>query len=164
MSRVRGVFRSHESVTDAVRRLSERSVPSDEIEVFVLDAAGNRKRKVQVEDESGALRGAILGGVGGAALGVVIVGLVVTGVLAPNGIDPFGMRSVLGALRTILILAAGGVPLGAILALGHWEARTRIRPAEMNEGSVLVVVETEELAGVAREVLEEAGAEEVVTT
>jgi hypothetical protein len=161
MSAVRAVFDSRERVSDAVRRLSENSVPADQIEVFVLDQSGRPARRIPVEDESGTLRGAIIGGIGGALLGVTVVGLTVGGVIGPEGANPFEMRTLMGALRAILTLAAAGVPLGAILALGHWQGRKKIGLDEVERGSLLVVVDTEELAQVARQVFEDSGAVDV---
>jgi hypothetical protein len=158
---IKGTFRDRKTASTAVRRLSEKSVPADEIEVLVMDAEGNLKRKVAIEDEAGTLRGAIIGAISGAVLGVVVIALVVAGVLGPTTTEPLGLTAVGGALRAALILAVAGVPLGAILGLGYWNGRTRISSREVRGGLIAVVVKSDDLAVTAREVLEEAGAGEV---
>ena len=161
MKRVRGVYSSREGVTRAVERLAQQSVPSDAIDVVVLDARGTETRRVPVEDESGTLRGALIGAACGVALGVVIVVLTLAGVFGPVGAEPLGASTLAGALRAIVMAAVACVPLGAILGMGHWRGRKKIRLSEVEEGSVAVVVESDELAGVARRVLEETGARNV---
>lgn len=161
MQRVRGVFRDRAAVARAVRRLAQKSVPSDAIEVAVLDARGEPVRRVPVEDESGALRGAVIGGLAGAALGVVLVTLALSGAFGPVPVDPLGWRSLSGALRAILMASVAAVPLGALLGMGHWRGRKKIELEEIETGSVAVVVESNELAPVARQVLRESGADQV---
>lgn len=161
MSHVMGVFRSRTGVAEAVRRLAERSVPSNEIDIVVLDADGRPRRRVSVEDESGTTRGAVAGAIIGAAIGVVVVLLLTFGAVGAVPAERIGAGTLFGALRAIAVLAAAGVPLGGLIGLGYWNGRTRIGAREAEEGAVAVIVETDELVDVARSALEESGADEI---
>lgn len=159
MTTVRGIFHDERRVTRAVELLVERSVPVDEITVTVLDASGRPKRDIPVEDEMGALRGAVIGGIAGAALGFVTallaIGLYAGWAQLPT---PAGLSWL---LRGALIGLVGGVPLGGLLGMGRWRKTEELEAEDLERGSVVVAVESDELADLAREVLEEAGAERV---
>lgn len=159
---VKGVFHGKKRLTRAVERLAENSVPADVIAVHVLDPSGNPAREVPVEDESGALKGAILGAVAGAGVGLLILVLVLSGALGRVGVDLLDPRSIFGALRTVVAAAAAGVPLGALLGLGRWRGRKKISDEDLERGSgATVTVKSDSLAETARRVLRESGAEGV---
>lgn len=158
---VAGVFRDRSSATDAVHRLAEKSVPADLVDVYVLDQSGSPTRAVEVEDEPGVLRGALMGLIGGAVLGVAIVVLVATGVLVDEPVDFFTYGTFGQAVRIVALTALAGVPLGGVLGLGHWRGRKKISSQEAATGSIMVVVTTDELTELARQELERAGAHEV---
>ena len=160
-ARVQGVFHDRRALVRAVERLAEKSVPADSIRVFVLDEEGNRDREVQVEDESGALRGAVIGAVSGGGLGLLIALAVALGLAGPVEVGFLSFRGLSGALSSILAMAAAAVPLGALLGLGHWQGRKKIAKEELRSGAALVVVDSAELSELARGVLDDAGAEEV---
>jgi hypothetical protein len=128
------------------------------IDVRVMDAEGNLKRKVSIEDESGTLRGAITGAICGAVLGTVVAVFALFGGLGPATTETGGVRALGGAIGVALSLAAAGVPLGAFVGLVFWKGRMKVSQREVREGSVVVVVKSEELAETARGVLEDAGA------
>lgn len=157
---VSAVFHDRDAVTRAVERLTEKSVPADSIRVFVEDGRGGR-REIPVEDESGVLRGALMGAVVGAAVGLGIVVAVALGYYGPAEVDVLSFRGVTGAMRAILGAAAAAVPLGALLGLGHWRGRKKISRDDFEEGEATVVVESDELATLAREVLEDMGGSNV---
>ena len=159
--RVQGVFHDRKALVRAVERLAEKSVPADSIRVYVLDQQGNRDREVEVEDESGALRGAIIGAVAGGVLGLLIAVAVALGLAGPVEVGFLSFRGLSGALSSILALAGAAVPLGALLGLGHWQGRKKIDEKELQSGAALVVVDSAELSELARQVLDDAGAEEV---
>lgn len=156
-----GTFGDRESATAAVHGLAERSVPADIIDVYVLDDTGAPTRSVEVEDESGVLRGALLGLAGGAVLGLGIVVLAATGVLVDAEVDILTYDSIAGAFRIVALTALAGVPLGGVLGLGHWQGRKKISVEEAESGSIMVVVTTDELTELSRQVLQEAGARRV---
>jgi len=156
MRTIRGTFQNRKTMSRAVRGLSEKSVPADMIDVQVIDGDGNPTRQVEVEDEAGTLRGAIIGGICGAVLGLAVAIFVLAGGLGPT--EASGSRAVGGAIGVALSLAVAGVPLGAIIGLGYWRGKTKVSQREMREGSVVVSVESDALAETARVVLQDAGA------
>lgn len=160
LTRVTGVFHGRRSVVRAVERLSEKSVPADSIRVVVHGPAGER-REVPVEDESGALRGAAMGAAFGGVAGLLIVVAATTGLLGPAGVDALSLQGIAGALRAVIGGAAASVPLGALLGMGYWQGRKRISGADFESGSATVVVESDELAELARKTLDAAGASDV---
>lgn len=162
--RVEGLFDDRRRLTQAVRRLAERSVPADTIQVFILDEAGNPTREIRVEDEAGALKGAIIGGSVGAAVGVLIVIVFAVASFNPEDAGLFGLEGLASGIWAIALLTVAGAPFGALLGLGHWPGRKRMSRGEIDEGQGLVVVQSRTLAAVAREVLEEAGATRVTVT
>lgn len=158
---VEGIFGDRKSVVRAVERLSQKSVPADSIRVFVRDADGERQREIEVEDESGALRGAVIGAVLGGLLGLVIAIAVAMGAYGPVEIGVLTFRGISGAISAILATAAAAVPLGALLGLGYWQGRKRIDADELESGTAVVVVASDELSELARRVLTDAGASSV---
>lgn len=157
---ITGTFRDRRSATDAVNGLSENSVPADSIDVFILDRDGTPTRRVDVEDESGVLRGALIGAACGAILGLLIVIFAVAGVFDVRW-RPFQADTVLRALQVIMMTSIASVPVGAVIGLGYWHGRRKISEEEARGGSIMVVVTTEELSEVARRVLQDAGATNV---
>jgi hypothetical protein len=157
---VTGVFRDPDDATQAVRRLTSKSVPVDSIRVFVVDEQGRRRRELAVEDEAGALKGGAIGAGIGAAVGLLIVILVpvVTGVASPG--TP-GVSTLFGALQAIAWGAVAGIPLGIIIGMGRWQGRKKIEEAGLVPHRMHVIVESEALGSVARDVLERSGAERV---
>ena len=158
---VEGVFTDRSSVVRAVERLSEKSVPADSIRVFVRDEDGGRQREIEVEDESGALRGALYGaGVGGMG-GLAVAIAVASGAYGPVEVGFLTFRGISGAISAVLAMAAAAVPLGALLGLGYWQGRKKIDKEELRSGSALVIVESDDLSELAERTLREAGAREV---
>jgi hypothetical protein len=157
---VLGVFGDPDDVDRAVRRLTAKSVPVDSIRVFVVDERGRRRREIAVEDEAGALRGALTGAGLGALVGVLTVILVpvLTGGASVGG---FGVSSLFGALRAVALCAAAGVPLGAIIGMGRWQGRKKIAETGLGPHRIYVAVDSDQMASVARAVLEDEGAERV---
>jgi hypothetical protein len=150
-------FGDRASLTRAVRELTGHSVPVDSIHVFVRSADGKR-REVPVEEGAGALRGALLGAGAGAVVGVLIVALVLAGAFGEPGLGLFGVRGIVGAVRTVLLTAAAVVPLGALIGMGRWRSTGKISDRDLERGSAEVVVTSEELEPRAREILRRAGA------
>jgi hypothetical protein len=162
MQRVQGVFHDEKRVRKAVERLQERSVPVDEITVTVLDASGAPKRDMPVEGEGGVLHGALLGAAVGGGLGFAAAILAI-GVYAgwSQLVTAIGLSWM---IRGALIGAMGGFPLGAILGMGRWRRDEELGAEDLDAGSVMVEVRTDELVDLARQVLDEAGAEQVTVT
>lgn len=161
MKKVRGVFHDRDEVTRAVELLVGKSVPVDEITVTVMDASGAPKREIPVEDEMGTLHGALLGAAFGSGLGFVAA-VVAVGLYA-GWSELFSGIGLSWALRGALIGVVGGVPLGAILYMGRWRKKEALEAHDLRDGSVVVEVHSDELAELARQTLDEAGAERVTT-
>lgn len=160
---VSAVFRDRGHATRAVRRLAEKSVPADTIRVFLLADDDTRRHEIPVEDEAGALRGALIGAGVGAVVGVGVVALATSGVLGPIQSEPLGVRTVLGAARAVLMAAVAGVPLGALLGMGHWQGRKKLAETGDSTSPVEVAVESEAVRETALDVLREAGADRIVS-
>jgi hypothetical protein len=155
--RVVAEFRDRASLHRAVRELTNHSVPTDSIQVFVRSPEG-RRREIPVEEGAGTLRGALIGAAAGAGIGVLIVVLVFSGAFGEPGVGFFGVGGIAGAVRTILLTAAAAVPLGALIGMGRWRSRDAISDRELEQGSAEVVVTSEALESRAREILRRAGA------
>lgn len=158
---VTGLFRQPNDVERAVQRLAENSVPPDEIDVYVVDASGQAGRRIGVRDEPGTLKGAIVGAIAGGIVGFIIVILTLLDAFGPVTADPFGASSLLGAMRTIGASAAAGVPIGAVLGMGHWQGKKKLETSGLRGDRMMVVVESDELADTARRVLRDSGAERI---
>ena len=158
MTEVKGLFTDRAEAEDAVYRLGQESVPSDSISVFVAEPGGDTRRELAVDDEAGTLRGALWGLAGGAALGLLIVALLPTGLLGPMPAELFDAHTLMLGVGVVAILAVAGLPLGAVIGMGHWRSGKRISEREFRRGSVWVAVRSDELAAVARRVLRTSGA------
>lgn len=156
---VEGRFEGREQLRHAVNGLMARGVPTNTIRVYLVDRHGTRRRELPVDSGSGALKGALIGAAGGAIVGLAISALLSIGVSAGSQGAPLGVGSFLGGLRVAALLAAGGVPLGGLLGMGHWQGAYRLSSADLEEFRASVVVQTRSRADVAREVLAQSGAE-----
>lgn len=161
MTEVKGAFRDREDVERAVYRLGQESVPSDSIRVYVTDTEGGSTRELDVEEEAGTLQGALVGAALGTLIGLLVVALVPTGALGAAPAELFEASTLSFAVTVVAILAVGGLPLGAIVGMGHWRIGERISEHELRGGNVWVAVRSDELADVARRILQESGADRV---
>ena len=152
---VKRVFDDVSQVKDALTRLTQRSVPVDEIYVYVLDDEGRPEREVSIENESGALGGASLGAIVGAVVGLVLLLLDWTGKFGFLNHAVFGLDTAFGGFRAVAVFALAGVPIGAVFGLRSWNAHKKVSERKFRERSFLVVVDTEELSDVAHAVLDE---------
>ena len=155
---IKGYYRQPRDVSRAVESLVANSIPVDELEVYVVDDSGKPTRKLNIRDEPGTRRGAIIGALVGASLGFLVVLLVFLDVIGGAWIDAFGPNVFLSAVALVCVSGAAGVPIGAVIGMGHWEGRKKISVPHLDSGGVIVVVQTDELADVARRVLQDTGA------
>ncbi len=160
MMKVSGVFHDRKRVTRAVERLVGKSVPTDQITVTLMDAEGEPKRVVPVEDESGVLHGALVGAGAGAGLGFAAA-IVAIGVYV-GWSELWSVVGLSWVLRGALIGMVGGVPLGAVIWMGRWRKKDELGDVDLDGGSAVVEVRSDELADLARRILDDAGAERVV--
>jgi hypothetical protein len=145
-------------VARAVDSLVANSIPADELDVYVVDESGKPTRKLNIRDEPGTRRGAILGAVVGASLGLLLVVLAFLDVLGESWIASFGPNAFLAGVALVCVSGAAGVPIGAVIGMGHWQGRKKISVPDLERGGVIVVVQTDEMADVARRVLRDTGA------
>jgi hypothetical protein len=101
-----------------------------------------------------------VGALVGAVVGVALVGLAFSGILGTR-VDLFELATWRGAVRAVLLAAAAGVPLGALLSIGHWRGGDRIDIEDLDKGFVVVQVTSAARTDIARRVLEEAGAVQI---
>jgi NADH:ubiquinone oxidoreductase subunit F (NADH-binding) len=158
--RVAGLFSKPDGVARAVERLQAQSVPADEIDVYAIDDEGRRTRRIIVEDESGTLKGAVIGAVVGAALALVIMLLSMADVFG-DWAGGWANAGWLNLLQVMAAAAAMGVPIGAVIGMGHWQGKKKMVTRDFGQGAVMVVVESDEMSDVARRVLRDAGADRV---
>ena len=158
---IKGLYRRPGDVSRGVDSLVANSIPVDELDVYVVDELGKPTRRLAIRDEPGTTRGAIIGALVGACLGALMVALVFLGLLGESWIDSFGPNIYISTLALICVPAVAGVPIGAVIGMGHWQGRKRISVPEIQSGGVIVVVQTDELADVARRVLRDTGAVDV---
>jgi len=161
LPRVRGVFRDTQALSAAVNALSEHSVPADSIRVLLEDPKWHAKREVAVEGESGALRGAKIGAGIGALVGALIVLLAFAGLWGEPGAELLSMTTLSGAIRAIGFAALSGVPLGALIGMGHWSGKRSLPEGRIGDGRAIVEVHSAELEEMAARVLRTNGAEDV---
>jgi hypothetical protein len=159
---IKGRFRDSEHAAKAVERLADHSIPADEVRVFVVDDDGKPKRRIAVREGFGSKRGAIIGGLVGAGLGAVLALLVQADLLSSASIG--GLNEAAPFFSVLWVAVAGGavgVPIGAVVGMGHLLRRQRMTVSPTDPMSVMVIVETRELADEARRILREAGADDV---
>lgn len=159
--RVAGVFGRPDDVAKAVENLAAASIPADEVDVFAVDDEGQQTRRLVVRDEPGTLKGAIVGAISGGALGLVAMILAMTDVFGGLLAGPFSDANFLDLLRVVGASAAMGVPIGAVIGMGHWQGRKKMVTRDFGQGAVMVVVESNEMSDIARRVLRESGADQV---
>jgi hypothetical protein len=156
---VMGTYHDKEKVTTAVETLLERGVPVDEISVILTDQTGEEVRSIPVKEGTGVVRGATVGGIAGASLGAVGVTLVATGIVLAPGVSLLAA----GPVLALLIGGSGlaGAAMGGPLGMGQWRGLKDVAMEELQRGSAVIAVHSDELAGLARSVLADTGAEAV---
>ena len=156
---VMGTYHDKDKVTRAVEALLEKGVPVDEISVVLTDRTGEEVRSIPVKEDTGATSGATVGGLVGASLGAVGVTLVATGIVLAPGVSLIAA----GPVLALLIGGSGlaGAAVGAPLGMGNWRGLRDVAMEEVERGSAVVAVHSDELAGLARRIFAETGAEAV---
>jgi hypothetical protein len=154
---VERVFSDVNRLNEALRRLTQRSVPVDEIYVYLLGDDGRPERELSIESQSGALGGASIGAVGGGAIGVILLSLARAGLFGALDHAVFGLNSDVGGVRLVAVLAFVGVPIGAVAGIRSWNAYKKVSKRKFSGRSFLLLVETKELADVVRQTLDEVG-------
>ncbi len=160
-----GILKSSEQAAAAVTRLKNAGFRDNDISVLMADKSGSRDfaHEQNTKAPEGATTGAGVGGVVGGALGL-LAGI---GMLAVPGIGPFiAAGPIMAALSGAAIGAAVGGIGGALIGMGLPEYEAKRYEGKVMAGSVLLSVHTEnkDQIRVAREVLEQQGAEDISST
>lgn len=160
---VAGIFPDQEHASDAITRLIDNHFePSEEISVLLADPKTGETREADARDDIQNYSGAKLGGGIGAALGATGAGLVGAGLIGgPVGLVAAG--PVLAALQGALAGGAFGHFSGWLVGAGLLKEDADVD--RLRNGAVWVGVHAKgERAELARNLLREAGATEVVDT
>lgn len=157
--RVSGTFQSKEAAEHAVAELVQRSVPSDAIEVTLIDDAGLHPRGT-VHRRLEWWRSMKIGVAVGAVLGGALFALLATSnVPSPAWVTGMLPSNVLLAVFAGMLTGAGIIgPAAAVLTIGHSHPVLRVSENESERGMVAVSVQGDEVAETARAVLQDVGA------
>ncbi|MDO3410449.1 YsnF/AvaK domain-containing protein [Saccharibacillus sp. CPCC 101409] len=141
--KVVGVFNSENEASNAIEQLKSSGYRADDISVVTR----NKKDMKKIEEETGTM--APEGAAGGAATGGVLGGigglLAGLGALAIPGIGPLLAAGPLATtLAGVAVGAAGGGLVGGLIGLGIPEEEANEYNAMVDEGHILVIVDTEE--------------------
>lgn len=153
---VAGLFRDIAAAERAVEELIERRFSSDEIGILVAD--GKDVEPASLEHQSGVGPGAATGGSLGGVLGALGGVLVSIGTLPAGGLGLAAAGPIAAAAGGAVAGTAGGGLLGALAGLGFWTDSPDL-PEDLGRGAVLVSAPAAgDRVGLARQVLEDAGA------
>ena len=160
-----GLARSEVQAVAIVERLRAAGFSNNDISVLFPDRAGTKDfaHEQHTKAPEGAATGAGTGGVLGGALGW-LVGI---GALAIPGLGPFiAAGPIMAALSGAAAGAALGGLTGALIGLGIPEYEAKRYEGKIKEGNVLISVHAENSTerDRARNILEEAGAEDISYT
>jgi hypothetical protein len=159
------IVRNESTAQAIVERLRAAGFAGDDVSVLFPDQGGTRD--FAHEQNTKAPEGATTGGVTGGLLGGVTGWLVGIGTLAIPGLGPFvAAGPILAALSGAAAGAAVGGLTGALIGMGIPELEAKQYEGKLREGNILISVHTEdaEQRKVAKEILEEAGADDVRVT
>ena len=160
-----GIAHSEAQAVVIVERLRAAGFSNNDISVLFPDRAGTKDfaHEQHTKAPEGAATGAGTGGVLGGALGW-LVGI---GALAIPGLGPFiAAGPIMAALSGAAAGAALGGLTGALIGLGIPEYEAKRYEGKIKEGNVLISVHAENSTerDRARNILEEAGAEDISYT
>lgn len=160
-----GILKSSSEAATVVSRLKASGFRDSDISVLMADKSGTRDfaHEQNTKAPEGATTGASVGGVVGGALGL-LAGI---GLLAVPGVGPFiAAGPIMAALSGAAVGAAVGGVGGALVGMGLPEYEAKRYEGKVNSGNVLLSVHTDnkEQVRLAREVLEQLGAEDIRST
>lgn len=156
--------RDREHASRIVDQLKTAGFSNQDISVLMSEKRSSRE--FAHEKETKAPEGAVTGAVTGGALGGVLGWLVGIGALSIPGLGPFiAAGPIMAALSGSAIGAATGGITGALIGLGIPEYEAKRYESSVKEGKVLVSVHSEnaEETRRAKEIFEQAGAEDIAS-
>lgn len=160
-----GILSSSSEAATVVSRLKSSGFRDNDISVLMADKSGTRDfaHEQNTKAPEGATAGAGVGGVVGGALGL-LAGI---GMLAIPGVGPFiAAGPIMAALSGAAVGAAVGGIGGALIGMGLPEYEAKRYEGKIKAGNILLSVHTEnkEQIRLAKEILEQAGAEDIKAT
>jgi hypothetical protein len=160
-----GLARNEDHAVSIVEQLKAAGFSSNDISVLFPDKTGTKDfaHEHHTKAPEGAAAGAGTGGVLGGALGW-LAGI---GALAIPGLGPFiAAGPIMAALSGAAAGAALGGIAGALIGLGIPEYEAKRYEGKIQEGHVLISVHTDDRTerSRAKQILEQAGAEDVADT
>ena len=163
-SSVFGITQTQDQAGQIVTRLKAAGFRDQDISVLYPDKSGNRDlaHERNTKAPEGTAAGAGAGGLVGGTLGL-LAGI---GLLAIPGLGPFiAAGPIMAALSGIAVGAAVGGLTGALVGMGIPEYEAKRYEGKVLAGNVLISVHTEtsQQADTAKEILEQAGAEDIST-
>lgn len=152
------LFKDVPDARRAIDRLKEAGFRDDKIGVAMRDRT--QQEEVRADTGTKAAQGAASGAVGGGIVGGVLGLLAGVGALAIPGVGPIIAGGVLGStLAGAGIGATAGGIGGALIGMGLREEEAKHFERALEGGGVLVAVEPEGNATLARQILTDAGAD-----
>lgn len=159
------IARNIEHAEDIVSRLKTAGFPNNDISVLFPDKTTTRD--FAYEKHTKAPEGATIGGTAGIGVGAVLGWLAGIGSLAIPGAGPFiAAGPIMGALSGAAVGAAAGGIIGALVGLGIPEYEAKRYEGKVKEGNALISVHTEssEELSTAKDIFEQAHAEDISST
>ena len=160
---VTGVFNSRDVAEQATEELMKAGFAAEDISILMSETTQGREFAVKESTKApeGAATGATIGGV----LGAIAVGLAAIGTLAIPGVNLMAAGPIVAALTGLGAGAATGGIAGALIGLGIPEHEAKFYHEEIEQGGILVgVYAHKDRVGLAREILEAAGAQRRTTS
>jgi len=148
-----GLFQDRSSAEQAIVDLKNAGFDASKIGIVMQDK--KEAKEVQQEHGTQSTEGAVSGGIIGGTAGAL---LAATGALIIPGIGPFVSA---GILATSLVGGAAGWLVGGLIGLGVPKEEAEYYEDRVHNGSVLVTVDAQGRDGEARQILSNAGAEDL---
>jgi len=159
------IVKTPSQAVEIVNRLRLLNFSENDISVLFPDKDGTKD--FAHEQHTKAPEGATTGGVAGGLTGGVLGWLAGIGAIAIPGVGPFiAAGPIMAALGGAAVGGAVGGVTGALIGLGIPEYEAKRYEGKIKSGNLLISVHTEDSDEVkrAKEVFEEAGAEDISTT
>ncbi len=148
-----GLFENRSSAEQAIVDLKNAGFDASKIGIVMQDK--KEAKEIQQEHGTQSTEGAVSGGIIGGTAGAL---LAATGALVIPGIGPFLSA---GILATSLVGGAAGWLVGGLVGLGVPKEEAEYYEDRVHKGSVLVTVDAQGRDGEARQILSNAGAEDL---
>lgn len=159
------IARTHEQAEAIVHSLKSSGFLNTEISVLFSDKSGTRD--FSHEHNTKMPEGAATGGVAGMGAGAILGWLAGIGTLAIPGVGPFiAAGPIMAALGGAAVGGATGGVIGGLIGMGIPEYEAKLYDGKIKGGHSLISVHTENSRQVeiAKNVFENAGAEDIHTT